>query len=535
MDTEAQSAIARLNGLLDDLDSMYENSVGSLETRLSKAKSALEKVRGRRGGQPLTSANAVADADSGTAESAGDAERAALAEKVAQYEQRIAEMESELAAAAAKDERIAQLEHLEDTVREKEETIAELNATVEELRARDAQQDKADEKLLQYEQQVDALKTTIQEKSAQIDSLEKHAEELEARATQQEEQGQTGAAQLADLTKTVDELRAKLEAKAADVQSAQERVKSLEQELQQRDATIAALEEKTRERDEEIASVKQQLDKAIADSGAEQLKQEVDEKSKRIEDLEASVRTKEEERAKLELEVKMLLGEIEGLRYQTNDLEMLQDKVKKLEKDLKEERAAIVKMKAQQTGAPRAGQKAAKQEAPQRNETSSPTKRVRAAAGGGKGRRGTRKQMGEILVEAGVLTQEQLEEVIAFQATDPKRKLGSVVVERGYATEEVIAAALAAQMHVRFIENLEDELQPGVIKLVPNHLINNHRCVPLALDAGELLVAMANPLDLIGIENIELATNMRVDVAAATPSEIDKIIAKYFNRTKARE
>jgi len=216
-------------------------------------------------------------------------------------------------------------------------------------------------------------------------------------------------------------------------------------------------------------------------------------------------------------------------------LEMLQSKVGKLETDLQEERAKVLRLKAQQASAAAAhAQKESAAPAPSKQHESDvpATKRVRAAASG-KGKRGARKQMGEILVEAGVLTEEQLQEVIAFQATDPKRKLGAVVVERGYATEEVIAAALAAQMHLRFIENLEQELQPGVIKLVPNHLINNHKCVPLSLDGGQLLVAMTNPLDLIGIENIELATNLRVEVAVATPTEIEQIIAKYFNRMKA--
>ena len=62
---------------------------------------------------------------------------------------------------------------------------------------------------------------------------------------------------------------------------------------------------------------------------------------------------------------------------------------------------------------------------------------------------GHKRRMGTILVEAGVLTQEQLDAALAEQAANPQRRVGTIVVERGFTSEEVIARILAAQLRLR--------------------------------------------------------------------------------------
>jgi chromosome segregation ATPase len=548
MDSEAQGAIARLNGLLDELDDMYVSSVGNLENRLSVARSAIEKARRNRGGKPQD-VKSISETTAASSSPESDAERVTLLERISQYEKQVAELEATVAESVSKDARIAELEGLADEVSKRDAAIAELKDSLEKYKQRESRYEGLDAKLDEYNEKIKALESAVQQREDQVKEVAAQVQERDAQIASLREQIQEREQQTKGSEDTVAGLEKELEASKAQMQALNEQLQGkdeeikaqqeaailLKDEVRQREASIAKLEEKIQQGNADAAALREQLEKIQADNAVEDLQRDLSEKTDKVKSLEGALRTTEEDRAKLELEVKMLLGEIEGMRYQNSELEMLQGKVAKLETNLQEERAKVVRLKAKQTTA------AASAEA---NETVAPasaskpvdpeesaTKRIGAAAG--KGRRGARKQMGEILVEAGVLTEEQLREVIAFQATDPKRKLGSVVVERGYATEEVIAAALAAQMHVRFIENLDQELQPGVIKLVPNHLINNHRCVPLSLNAGQLLVAMSNPLDLIGIENIELATNLRVEVAAATPSEIDQVIEKYFNRMKA--
>lgn len=562
MDSEAQGAIARLNGLLDELDSMSVGSVGNLENRLSAARAAIEKARRNRGIQPQGK-DSIPETVAVVAKPVSDAENTALLERLSQSEKKVAELEAEVVSKdarlveleqlaetlSAKDARIAELEGLAGDAAGKDETIAEYQAALEKYKQRESRYADLDAKLAEYDSKLKALEDVVKSREAQMDELRGQIQEREAQIEllrgqiQEREQGikakddviQGLEKQIEAGKAQAEELVLKLEQKDEELQAQQEAAVLLKDEVRQREASIAKLEEKIQQSNADAAALREQMAKIQADNAIDDLQRDLSEKTEKVRSLEGALRTTEEERAKMELEVKMLLGEIEGMRYQRSELEMLQSKVGKLETDLQEERAKVLRLKAQQASASAAPvQKESAALAPSKQHESDvpATKRVRAAASG-KGKRGARKQMGEILVEAGVLTEEQLQEVIAFQATDPKRKLGAVVVERGYATEEVIAAALAAQMHLRFIENLEQELQPGVIKLVPNHLINNHKCVPLSLEGGQLLVAMTNPLDLIGIENIELATNLRVEVAVATPTEVEQVITKYFNRMKA--
>ena len=537
MHSEAQSAIARLNGLLDDLDQMHSGSVGNLENRLSVVRSTLEKSHYRGGGQAVASQ--------------AFPEQEALQESISQYEQRVSELEAQVADAADKDVRIAELEGLTEELAKRDALIAEHKATVKKLRKREADHTGLDAKLTEYNEQVSALENTVQEREAKAKGLEGQVQERDAqieslRGQIQESDQQGNAAEgatrevekkLAVAREEIDTLVAEAEKKDGNLQSEQETAVLLKDEVRQRDLSIGKLEKDIQKGKDDLVALREQLDKSQTDNAVGDLQSDLDEKTKKLKSIEGALRVTEEGRAKLEVEVKMLLGEIDGMRSEHAELEALQGKMVRLEAELQGEREAILRLKAQQNAAPVVAEEqpalvseVAPAESGAGAGAGEAKKRVIAAAKKIKGRRGGHKQMGAILVEAGVLTEKQLEEVIGFQAADTKKKLGDVVVERGYATEEVIAAALAAQMGVRFIDNLEKELQPGVINLVPIHLIKNHRCVPLVLDGGDLLVAMANPLDLIGIENIELATNLHVDVAAAAPGEIDDAIVKYFTK-----
>ena len=155
----------------------------------------------------------------------------------------------------------------------------------------------------------------------------------------------------------------------------------------------------------------------------------------------------------------------------------------------------------------------------------------RGRAEGGRGRRprAARKQLGEILVEADIITQAQLEEAIRLQAADPKRRLGAIVVEQGYTTEEAVGATLAAQLRTRYVDNLEREMTPDAMRMVPQNVAVKHRCVPLVFEGGTLTVAMANPLDLIALEDLQHATGAYIEAAVATNSAIDRVLAKYYS------
>lgn len=141
---------------------------------------------------------------------------------------------------------------------------------------------------------------------------------------------------------------------------------------------------------------------------------------------------------------------------------------------------------------------------------------------------GHKKRMGEILVEQGVLTAEQLHAILNEQTRDPQRRFGTLVVERGYTSEEMVARILAAQLRLPFVALAEDEVDPRATGLISAHLARLHRAIPVRQELGKLVVAMANPLDLIAIEDIELASKCHADPVVATVSSIERAFKRHY-------
>lgn len=235
----------------------------------------------------------------------------------------------------------------------------------------------------------------------------------------------------------------------------------------------------------------------------------------------------EEARISVNLEKKMLLDQIEGLRLAAAEAEELRGRVEKLENELEDERAKALRQQA--PAAVRVDARPpAPAPAPAAQEPVSMLQKVLKSRS-----RGPRRQLGEILTSSGLLTQEQLDEAIRVQVSDPRRRLGAIIVDLGFATEDVVAATLAAQLRTRFVDNLEREMTPEAMRVVPQNLAIHHRCVPLVFGGGTLSVAMANPLDLIAIEDLQHATGTYVEPVVATATAIDRVLNKYYMKTKS--
>ncbi|NUM54114.1 MAG: hypothetical protein HUU46_10760 [Candidatus Hydrogenedentes bacterium] len=141
---------------------------------------------------------------------------------------------------------------------------------------------------------------------------------------------------------------------------------------------------------------------------------------------------------------------------------------------------------------------------------------------------GRRRRMGEMLIEADVLSEAQLDRALAIQQEQPQRRLGSILIELGYTEADVIAQVLASQARVPFVRLEKDEPDPAAVRLVTERLAAHHVCIPLRIEEDRLVLAMANPMDLIAIQDIEHATGRSVDPAAASADSIAQAIKAYY-------
>ncbi len=146
---------------------------------------------------------------------------------------------------------------------------------------------------------------------------------------------------------------------------------------------------------------------------------------------------------------------------------------------------------------------------------------------------GAPRKMGEILVDAGLLSREQLETALEMQRQAPQRKLGSILVEEGFTGEDVIPQVLARQLRIPYLRLREGAFDPRAVALISGRLAARHACIPLRATSDTVALAMANPLDLIAIEDIERATGRHVQPLIARESEIMTAIEQRYDSDAA--
>ena len=141
-----------------------------------------------------------------------------------------------------------------------------------------------------------------------------------------------------------------------------------------------------------------------------------------------------------------------------------------------------------------------------------------------------RKRLGDLLVDAGVVTSEQLGEALKKQR-ELGLKLGETLIELKFTDENEIVEALHQQMGYPVAKIREAKIAPEVISLLPETIVRKHNVVPFEVDPDNpniLRVAMADPMDIIAIDDLAIVTNMQIEAMVATPSDVRFGIERYY-------
>ena len=137
------------------------------------------------------------------------------------------------------------------------------------------------------------------------------------------------------------------------------------------------------------------------------------------------------------------------------------------------------------------------------------------------------KQLGELLIEQGIITQVQLERALLTQQ-DKGGLIGEILVSLNYAKEEDIAQALTVQYGFPFLPLASYEITPEIIELVPLSVAKQYLVIPIDKVGNNLTVGMSNPLNTKALEEIETFTNCNIQVFVCTMSDVKNAIAKYY-------
>ncbi|NLP15574.1 MAG: Flp pilus assembly complex ATPase component TadA [Clostridiales bacterium] len=146
-----------------------------------------------------------------------------------------------------------------------------------------------------------------------------------------------------------------------------------------------------------------------------------------------------------------------------------------------------------------------------------------------------KKRLGDILIDAKIINQEQLDTALAVQ-NEKGQKLGETLIDLGYTTETEIATALHRQLNIDYIKLSDRLIDDDIIKLVGEEILRKHLVMPFEFKKGYpniLRVAMANPLDFVAIDDIAIITNLQVEPAVSTSQDVAAAIDKYYGNVEA--
>ncbi|HEU4677058.1 MAG TPA: ATPase, T2SS/T4P/T4SS family [Motilibacteraceae bacterium] len=134
-----------------------------------------------------------------------------------------------------------------------------------------------------------------------------------------------------------------------------------------------------------------------------------------------------------------------------------------------------------------------------------------------------RRRLGEVLVDAGLLTPAQLAEALREQqaVAGPRRRLGAVIVSLGLAREVDVAAALATQLGLRLARLDARPPRPEVVRLLPRPVAERSRAVVVHQEPRRLVVASADPTNVVALDDVRVATGCQdLEIIVATESEV---------------
>ncbi|MCH5263509.1 MAG: Flp pilus assembly complex ATPase component TadA [Lachnospiraceae bacterium] len=140
-------------------------------------------------------------------------------------------------------------------------------------------------------------------------------------------------------------------------------------------------------------------------------------------------------------------------------------------------------------------------------------------------------RLGDVLVNSGVITEQDLEKGLARQK-GTGRKLGEVLVDEGLVSEDNIARALSSQLRYEMVELQNIEVDPEVLKLVPANVAKKYKVLPFELSPDSMMIrlAMADPMDMAALDDINIITNMQVEPVVATTSGVMLAIDQYYGQ-----
>lgn len=142
-------------------------------------------------------------------------------------------------------------------------------------------------------------------------------------------------------------------------------------------------------------------------------------------------------------------------------------------------------------------------------------------------------RLGQLLMRAGVITEKQLNDALeVHQATGSP--LGRVLVDLGYSSEGAILSVMAKQIGIEYVNFAERHPEPTAVATVPKELAQRYVLMPVSIDESTLLVAMADPQNVLALDDLRIITGFEIKPAISTRDDILSAIDEYYKIAEHR-
>src|SRR4051794_28132736 len=141
--------------------------------------------------------------------------------------------------------------------------------------------------------------------------------------------------------------------------------------------------------------------------------------------------------------------------------------------------------------------------------------------------RQARKRLGDLLIEEGLITPDQLQSTI--EQKDTNQKLGDALLQRGYLTEQQLVEVLEFQLGIPRVSLFHYPFDTNLFSLITKETAKRNLIIPLKREGNKLFVAMVNPMDFIVIDDLRLSTGFHIEPALATKDDILRTINKFYD------
>ncbi len=143
--------------------------------------------------------------------------------------------------------------------------------------------------------------------------------------------------------------------------------------------------------------------------------------------------------------------------------------------------------------------------------------------------------IGQVLLEAGFITNEQLASALAEQKKTPGKRLGDVLIESGYVTERNLMHCLEQRLHVDFIDLDNTTISPEAVHAIQEGTAKKYSLIPITRIGNTLTIAMSDPMNFYAIEDVRFESRCEVKAVLSTPTQIRQMIEKFYTRQQAHQ